>query len=91
MCGPGPSGGMCRDVGPHRSDADNVAAGVETRSTMISAIGTMHIPLRTKKRPEDDINFSVEMKKRGRRPEDDEDDAEDDRTRRSHAKRGLTT
>lgn len=23
LCGPGPSGGMCCDVGPHRSYADN--------------------------------------------------------------------
>lgn len=57
---------------------------------MITAIGTMHAALRSKKRPEDDINFRVEMKKRRRRPEEDEDDAEDDRPRRSRAERGLT-
>ena len=76
---------MCRDVGPHRSDADNVAAGVDTRSTMITAIGAMYAEMRTKKRPEDEINFRVEVKKRRHFPDEDE---ADERPRRERTERG---
>jgi hypothetical protein len=78
---------MCCDVGPHRSDADNHAAGVEMRSTMINAIGAMHATLRAKKRPEDEINFRVEMKKRRRQRQEDE---EDERPRRERTERGVS-
>jgi len=76
---------MCRDVGPHRSDADNHAAGVEMRSTMINAIGAMHATMRAKKRPEDEINFRVEMKKRRR-----QDDEEDEPPRRERTERSVS-
>lgn len=57
------------------------------RSTMINAIGAMHAALRTKqRRPEDNINFRVEMKKRRRKPVDDEEDNE--RPRRERTERG---
>lgn len=55
---------------------------------MINAIGAMHAALRTKqKRPEDNINFRVEMKKRRRKPHDDEEESE--RPRRERPERGL--
>lgn len=54
---------------------------------MINAIGAMHAALRTKqRRPEDNINFRVEMKKRRRKPVDDEEDNE--RPRRERTERG---
>lgn len=58
------------------------------RSTMINAIGAMHATLRAKKRPEDEINFRVEMKKRRRRPE--ESDEADERPRRIAPERGVS-
>lgn len=51
MGGPGPSGGMCCDVGPHHFGADNPAARVDREEQMINAIGAMHATLRSKKRP----------------------------------------
>lgn len=45
---------------------------------MINAIGAMHAALRTKqKRPEDNINFRVEMKKRRRLPQHDDEDEDE--------------
>ena len=55
---------------------------------MINAIGAMHATLRAKKRPEDEINFRVEMKKRRRRPE--ESDEADERPRRIVPERGVS-
>lgn len=68
------------------SVADNHAAGVETRSTMINAIGAMHAAMRVKKRPEEEINLRVEVKKRRRKPRDDDEDSE--RPRRERVERG---
>lgn len=58
------------------------------RSTMINAIGAIHAAMRTKKRPEDEINVRVEVKKRRRKP--DEDKA-DQRPRRAGPERGVST
>lgn len=52
---------------------------------MINAIGAVLAAARTKKRPEDTINFRVEVKKRRRIPDEDK---EDQRARRDRAKRG---
>lgn len=79
---------MCRDVGPHRSEVDNHAAGVELRSIMINAVGAIHAAMRAKKRPEDEINVRVEVKKRRRKPEQD---GEDERPRRGKPERGVST
>lgn len=87
LCGPGPSGGMCRDVGPHRSKADNCAAGVEMRSIMINAIGAMHATLCAKKRPAEESQLQVEVKKRRRIPTADESD---DHSRQKQTERGRT-
>jgi|GEM_PF-5488975 len=46
---------------------------------MINAIGAMHAGMQTRKRPEDQINFRVEVKKPRRKPQDDE---EEERPRR---------
>lgn len=54
---------------------------------MINAIGAMHATLRAKKRPEDEINFRVEMKKRRRQRQEDE---EDERPRRERTERGVS-
>lgn len=55
---------------------------------MINAIGAMHAALRTKqKRPEDNINFRVEVKKRRRKPHDDEEESE--HPRRERPERGF--
>jgi len=58
------------------------------RSTMINAIGAMHAVVRAKKRPEDEINFRVEVKKRRRKPEEDK---ADERPRRAQPERGVST
>ncbi len=55
---------------------------------MINAIGAMHAVVRAKKRPEEEIDFRVEVKKRRRKPEDDN---EDQRPRRARPERGVTT
>lgn len=61
----------------------------DMKSTMINAIGAMHAALRTKpKSPEANINFRVEMKKRRRKPRDEEDS---ERPRRDRAERGPRT
>ena len=57
------------------------------RSTMINAIGAMHAAMRASKRPEDEINFRIEVKKRRRKPH--EDDEDDERPRRERTERGL--
>lgn len=53
---------------------------------MINAIGAMHTAMRAKKRPEDEINFRVEVKKRRRKPHDDDEDSK--RPRRERTERG---
>jgi hypothetical protein len=58
------------------------------RSTMINAIGAMHAVVRAKKRPEDKINFRVEVKKRRRKPEEDK---EDERPRRARLEHDVST
>jgi len=55
---------------------------------MINAIGAIHAAMCTKKRPEDEINVRVEVKKRRRKP--DEDKA-DQRPRRAGPERGVST
>lgn len=55
---------------------------------MINAIGAMHAAMRTKKRPEDEINVRVEVKKRRRKPEEDK---ADERPRRAGPGRGVST
>ena len=52
---------------------------------MITAIGAMYAEMRTKKRPEDEINLRVEVKKRRRFPDEDE---ADERPRRERTERG---
>jgi hypothetical protein len=54
---------------------------------MINAIGAMHAAMRASKRPEDEINFRIEVKKRRRKPH--EDDEDDERPRRERTERGL--
>ncbi|MDZ4692789.1 hypothetical protein [Terricaulis sp.] len=57
---------------------------------MINAIGAMHATLRAKKRPDQEVAFRVEVKKRRgkKRLADEEDDAQDHmrpaRTERGH-------
>lgn len=57
---------------------------------MINAVGAMHAALRAKKRPGEEVNFRVEIKKRRakRRMDDEEDEARDHmspaRTERGH-------
>ena len=59
------------------------------RSTMINALGAMHAALRATKRPDDEVNFRVEIKKRrGKRRMDVEEDEAQDPTRRAHIQRG---
>jgi len=63
------------------------------RSTMINAIGAMHATLRAKKRPDEEVNFRVEIKKRrGKRRMDDEEDetreAKQEHMRRARTERG---
>jgi hypothetical protein len=59
------------------------------RSTMINAIGAMHATLRAKKRPEEEVNFRVEIKKqRGKQRMDDEEDEAQEHTRRARTERG---
>lgn len=60
---------------------------------MINAIGAMHATLRAKKRPDEEVNFRVEIKKRrGKRRMDDEEDetreAKQDHMRRACTERG---
>jgi len=57
------------------------------RNVMINAIGAMYAAMRTKKRPEDRINFRVEVKKRRRIRDKDE---EDERPRRDRTERERT-
>jgi len=63
------------------------------RSIMINAIGAMHATLRAKKRPDEEVNFRVEIKKRrGKRRMDDEEDetreAKQEHMRRARTERG---
>ncbi|MDZ4690959.1 hypothetical protein [Terricaulis sp.] len=60
---------------------------------MINAIGAMHATLRAKKRPDEEVNFRVEIKKRrGKRRMDDEEDetreAKQEHMRRARTERG---
>lgn len=58
---------------------------------MINAIGAMHAALRTKqKRPEDNINFRVEMKKRRRLPQHDDEDEDEHPPQRRQSERGVS-
>jgi len=60
------------------------------RTTMINAIGAMHATLRAKKRPDEEVNFRVEIKKRrGKRRTDDEED-EALATKQDHTRRART-
>lgn len=57
---------------------------------MINAIGAMHATLRAKKRPDEEVNFRVEIKKRrGKRRMDDEED-ETREAKREHMRRART-
>lgn len=55
---------------------------------MINAIGAMHATMRAKKRPEDEIQFRVEVKKRRRKSH--EDDEANERPHRERTERGHT-
>lgn len=56
---------------------------------MINAIGAMHATLRAKKRPEEEVNFRVEIKKRrGKQRMDDEEDEAQDHARGARTERG---
>ncbi len=56
---------------------------------MINAIGAMHATLRAKKRPDEEVNFRVEIKKRrGKQRRDDEKDEAQEHTRRARSERG---
>ena len=57
---------------------------------MITAIGAVPAQMRTSKRPENEIHFRLELKKRRLRPEEDEHDDADARPRRNRTERGLT-
>lgn len=52
---------------------------------MINPIGVMQAMVRAKKRPDEQINFQVEVKKRRRKPEQ-----EDESPRRKRAERGVS-
>ena len=67
-------------------DCGHLAAGVEMRSTMINTISAMHVAMWTKRRPEDQSNFRVEVKKRRPKPDDNE---EEDRPRPERTQRGY--
>ncbi|UPT64772.1 MAG: hypothetical protein M0D54_09895 [Hyphomonadaceae bacterium JAD_PAG50586_4] len=56
---------------------------------MINAIGAMHAALRAKKRPDEEVNLRVDLKKRrGKQRMDHEEDEAQHHTRRARTERG---
>jgi hypothetical protein len=73
--GPGPSGGMCRDVGPHRSELA-IAPSEWTREEhpMINPISTNYVAMRLKRRGDEPTHVIVEVKKPRRKQHEDRED-----------------